>query len=240
MNRALTTQVVNGTVHMEWSDFLPIPQLSVSDADLMLVFLSAGGVLFFNHTDDPWYRGIIPSTTLYYKGDHLQLYAPDEAASPMGCLQRFQYCNSNMKCGSLASNTDAQTSASSLFHLTPGEFSSGLLSSHGSDGTPSRFEMFLAVLSSSGGIPDLITSLGSSSLLSSQHFGQGVMGPLPNNQWQLDVIHWFAIRMASLQAASVNTARGLTDEALLPYVSGPSDEHQWTMCNNQVRNDSII
>lgn len=236
MDSSLVSPVQNGTVWIDGSDFIPIPQLTLSDADLAVVFLSPEGVFFLNQTDDPWYHGIVPDRTFKFQGSHYTMYRPDEAASPMGCALRYQYCNSSKKCGSLASSIDAVLNASTLFHSNPGLiYEPG----HGPDATSSRFEMFGNTAFSEGSLPDIINTLGPSSLLSSQHFGDGFMGPLPDNQWQLDVSHWFAIHMASLQAAFVDAARGPT-EALVPYFDTADDGPQWEMCRNTVSRQFVI
>lgn len=218
---------------------MAIPQLAVPDADLLVAFLSPEGISFMNETDDLWYRGVIPNSFFQFSAGQRVVYMPDEAASPMGCLQRFQYCNSSKKCGNLASLLDSMTSALTVFHETPYEYWSGDWNQP--DATASRFDMFYAAVSSSTSLFTLLNCLGPSSLLSSQHLNQGIMGPLPDNQWQLDVTHWFAMRMASLQASFVNTARGPTDEAVLPYVSTIGDNYyQRVMCNSQVSNSSVM
>lgn len=239
MYSGLSSRTANGTVWKDRSDFVPIPQLTLSDADLIIVFLSSQGVIYLNQTNDPWYRGIVPSTLQYSTGQRT-IYTPDEAASPLGCALRYQYCNSDMQCGSLASYADAIASASTLFHLMPGEIWSDAEPARKPDATNSRFRMFQGTVSSISSLYEILVTLGSFSLLSSQHLSQGFMGPLPDNQWQLDVSHWFAMRMASLQAIFVSTARGLTDEALLPYKVTPNDGYQWEMCKSQVSNNSIV
>lgn len=237
MGSPLISRFANGTVWLDQSHFVPIPQLYVSDADLLVAFLSPEGILFLNQTYDPWYRATVPGASFrYVQGDARRLYIPDEAASPMGCVQRYQYCNSSKKCGSLASLVDALTSVSTLFHLPSGYIWSTADFSHQLDATAKRFAMFQSILVLQGatGLLELLSVLGPSSLLASQHLSQSLMGPLPDNQWQLDVSHWFAIILASMQASSVNTARGPTDEALLPYFVTIEDEYQREMCNNQV------
>lgn len=221
---------------MDGSDFARIPQLSVPDADLLVVFLSPEATVFLNKTEDPWYRATTPITSIGSQSPDRNLYASDEAASPMACLERFQYCNSSKECGSLASFKDALISALPLFHHNSSEFWGSEQLVHGTEPTSQRFDMFEIALTGSDRVSDLINTLGSSSLLSSQYFGQGFMGPIPDNQWQLDVSHWFAMHLASMQAAFVNIARGPTNEALLPYFIGPEDGPQQVMCNNMVSN----
>lgn len=212
----------------------------MSDADLLLVFLAPEGIFFLNRTDDPWYRATVRGPHFDMQGAQHDLYEPDEAASPMACVQRFQYCDSNKQCGRLASFADAVESAGSLFHRNPGATWSLVESGYQPDAKRNRFEMFQFTAISAASFFELLNTLGPSSLLSSQHMLQGIMGPLPNTQWQQDVSHWFAIRMASLQAAFLNSARGPSDEAVLPYVTRPRDQYQREMCKNQVRNIYII
>ncbi|KAL2277331.1 hypothetical protein FJTKL_00051 [Diaporthe vaccinii] len=53
------------------------------------------------------------------------VYQPEEAASPMGCVKQFQFCNpslSSNKCGPLASWADAQNYAAPLFGITTEDF----------------------------------------------------------------------------------------------------------------------
>ncbi|KAK2613403.1 hypothetical protein N8I77_000321 [Diaporthe amygdali] len=231
---ALYVRTANGTVWDDDSEFLPIPQLSVPDGDLTVAFLSGNGVLYLNQTVDPWYRGTNPSRVVHYRGldGNITLYGPEEAASPLGCVQRYQYCNALKECGSLASWHDALTSASTLFDQTPHDIEWSTETSPRLNAVASRFYMFESILNSASDLSDFPNSLGSSSLLSAQQYTQGLMGPLADNQWQLDVSHWFAMRMASMQAAFVDTAHGPRDESLLPYMS-KANKYQQTMCDNQ-------
>lgn len=236
----MISRTANGTVWIDDGDFESIPQLTVPDADLLVTFLSSEGTIFLNRTDDPWYRATVPYKVLKFLGGRSIVYTPDEAASPLGCALRYQYCNSSKKCGSLASFVDALSSAVSLFHENPSDLWSGSHASDRPDATARRFMMFQSIVRYSSDFYDLLSSLGPSALLSIQHLSQGFMGPLPDNQWQLDVSHWFAIRLASLQAAFINTARGPADEALLPYFNTIGDDVQLEMCNNQVSKAFII
>lgn len=238
MGSPLKSVVANSTAWTELSQFMPIPQLSVSDGDLLIVFLSPEGTFFLNRTDDPWYRATFLGAEYRYEdGIQHKIYLPEEEASPMACVQRYQYCDPNKKCGRLASAIDAMTSALSLFHMTLGDVWSGPKSLHMSDGMARRFMMFQATVYDD--LEDLLSTLGPSSLLSIQHLRRSMMGWLPDNQWQLDVSNWFAIRMARMQDSFVNTARGPIDETVLPFTTRPAGEYQKAMCNSQVSNSSI-
>lgn len=227
----------NGTVWVDQSEFIPIPQLMAPDADLFMVYLLSDGVIYFDKTNDPWYRGIVQldNAITSSEGGDRNVYLSDEAASPMGCAVRHQFCNYNKTCGSLGSFADALSSVANLFHF-PLEYvySYGTEPIEGWDATRSRFEVFHASLSSSASLEDLLRGLGPFSLLSLDHMFQGIMWPLPDNQWQLDVIYWFEMILASIQASYVNAALGPTDDALMPYFLRPGNEHQWQMCKSQV------
>lgn len=232
---------MNGTVWVAYSDFEPIPELFLPDADLMVVFLEPQGIVFLNKTSDPWYRATVPFIKSWFRYGSQQLYTMDEAASPLGCAVRYQYCDHKKKCGNLASFTDAATSSAlNLFHFNPSDILGSFQASYEGDSTVKRFAWFQAITQSAADLYSMINSIGSSSLLSSQHLVQGGMGPLPDNQWQLDVSHWFAIHMASLQAAFVSTARGPIDEALRPYGTTTTNEYQRAMCKNQVSSSTVM
>lgn len=230
----MTAVMENGTVQVERSDFVPIPQLAVSDGDLLVIFLAADGVFFLEKTDDPWYQATDPLAIISKDGRDQVMYWSDEAASPMGCVQRYQYCNSGKKCGILGSLDDAVNSAWTLFNGVPGEYGSSLDPYSSDVAEISRFYHFINTLYTASNIYDMVSTLGPFALLSPQQLSGGLMGPLADNQWQLDISHWFAIRMASIQAAVVNTARGPNDKSLLQFFNVVSDESQLKMCKNQV------
>lgn len=77
-------------------------------------------------------------------------------------------------------------------------------------------------------------------LLSSKTKFGGVQLPLPANQRQLELAHWFSIEMVALQAAFVDHANGPQYPGLASFLSRPTDNavvdlDSWkTMCKNQV------
>lgn len=234
----LKSNTANGTVWAGDGDFGPIPELTLPDADLLLVFLSPEGLLYLEPTNDPWYRATVPYQPFGSEGSESHVYYSDEAASPMGCAMRYQWCDSNKKCGDLASWVDSMISAGDLFHQGNMWAQSGTDAVAGLDDTALRYNLFQFTVKQASDLYDMLSGLGPSSLLSIQHLMASWMGPLPDNQWQLDVSHWFAIRLASIQSSFVNVARGPTDEALRPLFRKIGGEAQLGMCNNQVSNAS--
>lgn len=58
-------------------------------------------------------------------------------------------------------------------------------------------------------------------------------GPLPNNQWMIEVESWFATGLARLQQAVVQYATGPPNVVEGAYISKPTDPISKTMCDNQ-------
>lgn len=207
----------------------------------MLTFLVGNGVEFLERTDDPWYRGTVPGKNHTWNGEGGESkmgYRPEQAASPMACVQQYQFCNPSLpeadRCGPLASLIDAQTRSAHLFGMTEDQIANNDVPQ-----TPagSRYVWFLQFLTLVvPGLPVLINVLGPNSLASQQSLSRasGYLGVVPDNQWQLDVENWWAIYMASLQAGMVDIAYGPDDPALKPYEILPFNSDVQKLCNNQV------
>lgn len=211
--------------------FVPDPGLFRPDADLYLIFLSGNGVAFYEPTNDPWYRGTIP-WAIVGNGWRKTVYRPDEAASPMGCIQQYQYCNADHKCGELASFYDALATAVSFFD-TPLEVVGGYANASGQ--TSQQFDWFEEIIYSSYNLGSLLAELGAASLMSRRNFESGYIGQIADDQWKLDVTHWWTILLAAKQAAFVNAAHGPTDPLLFHSTVSPNDDHMGSLCRNQVR-----
>lgn len=228
---------MNGSAVPEGSTF----QASESfprNGDLLMIFLSGNGIRFQEPVDDLWYRATGPTVPIVIVTESgltpgLPAYRPEEAASPMACLQQYQFCDaSESRCGPLSSWVDAQIGASELFESTMDSTDSPSTESH----RVSRFKWLTAMLTYA--VPDVsyaVGQLGSSSLASTRSLYGNMMGPLPNDQWQVDVMQWWATYLAGIQGGVVSTAVGPMDSSqdhlrMKPY-------NQWiqdTLCNNQV------
>lgn len=229
--------MANGSLWPEASSFTPIPGLVRSDGETHVIFLSSNGISFLEGNNDPWYRGNVRSGSAELTGQNaegeISVYQSEEAASPMGCVEQTQFCNAMGQCGDLASYWDALDSASlviagtteGVWDAPPLKLSANL----------SRFSWFANILTVGIDLITLVEVLGSSSLISQQRLMQSYMGPLPDNQWQLDISHWWGTILASRQAAFVSTATGPNDPSLLPYTAPPNDTYTKRLCANQVR-----
>ncbi|KAI0402325.1 hypothetical protein F4802DRAFT_617985 [Xylaria palmicola] len=231
-----------GNNHVQ-SDFGPIAELDRPDADLVIAFLSGNGVLFRQALDDDWYQATVPiATTESTPGSKPTLkYRPLNAASPMGCLQQMQWCNSaypkDRGCGPLASAHDAFHGAAPLFNLTTDEaFGLNSLRPYSSQAAGARLVWsVLAVLNSPASFLDvIIMNLGSRSLISQFQSNNGIQQPIPLDQWQDDVRHWCNTALASLQA----TFMKITTTA---FSQAPLTEEETKICQSQkYRSDGHI
>lgn len=229
-------QIANSTVFLEQWNFNPDLRLFRPDADLYLIFLSGNGVYFDKPTYDPWYRGYAPGGEFYESNsmeeDNYTAYRPLEAASPLGCIQQYQYCNANRQCGDLASFTDAMATATEFFNT-----SQEILwerSPNVSCLASSRFAWFERIISTSLDLKSMLQNLGSASLASRQYYKSGHMSTVPENQWKLDVTHWWATLMAAKQAAFLNAAHGPTDQEIWNFTATPDNSYMEDICHNQV------
>lgn len=245
--------MLNGSLVNEYSNFYPSQAISRTDSDLTIFFLSGNGVLFAQPNDDPWYRGNVPGSLFAVNVADVTAtaYEPEEAASPLGCIQQYQICNPSLpadrQCGPLASVFDAAFGAAPLFGLTgdaaiapifgpsKGEFYNTII---GHDGPSSRFLWFLwGVLT----LDLMVQNFGSQSLVSAEGLTQGFQtNQLPSNQWQIDVVHWWATKLAAIQSAAPSVAQGSQGEALQAVKFPPLDWWQKKMCNSQACLSVII
>lgn len=171
----LFTYIKNRTILTRPTTFAPDPRLFRPDADLWLIFLSGRGVGFYDRTEDPWYRGFLEWGWVMDKDRQWNktVYRPDEAASPMGCIQQYQYCNAEHKCGELASFTDAMITAAPVFDTTP-EMLAGDADPSGQKS--SSFGWFETIMYSSYDLTALLNALGPTALASRREHETGYFG----------------------------------------------------------------
>lgn len=173
-----------------------------------------------------------------------QAYTFDEAASPLGCVQQWQWCNSaypgTSGCGPLASSLDAIIGALPKFNLTQDQMTTdnqGRAKLHTAAGA--RFNWWIMMLDSlENGIYNIIASLGTKSLASQSSLFSGVQMELGENQWQLDVTNWWNTMLAAYQSAFVETALGEADPELQSVLLVPSNKYEQQACRSQVRQHS--
>ncbi|KAI1735540.1 hypothetical protein F4680DRAFT_461651 [Xylaria scruposa] len=75
--------------------------------------------------------------------------------------------------------------------------------------------------------------MGTESLLSRRLLGIGVQAALPENQWQIEVEHWYHIVLAGYQKIYMDGATGLPPSYPEEWVQRPADAQQRKMCHSQ-------
>lgn len=222
---------------MPGSSFESASEYFPRNGDVHIFFLSGNGIKFEATVNDPWYRATSPTKPIVRATESgwspdLPAYRPDEAASPLACLQQFQFCDSSKsRCGQLSSWLDAQISAGEMFGIPLDTEKPPL-----ENDPASRFYWFVALMSYAvPGLGAVLLHLGANSLASARSLYSGVMGPLPDNQWQVDVMQWWATYLAGIQAGVVSTASGPMDPSLKHLRIKPyNDWIQNHPCENQV------
>ncbi|KAI1416659.1 hypothetical protein F5Y13DRAFT_205494 [Hypoxylon sp. FL1857] len=220
------------------SEFTPIAEMKGLNGDITIAFLSGNGVVFSQPVDDEWYRGTVPDKVVTNVASNMaqRVYRPQEAASPMGCIERWQWCNPayppESGCGPLTSKLDAILGAAPLFNMTAEDLAPERPSSLTAIGTQLVWSS-LIFLGNPRMIEYPLLHLGSKSLISQSQLYSGIQTALSKNQWQLDVLHWWNTVLASVQASYIDTVLGYNNPELDSYTSPPLNEEEQTMCESQ-------
>jgi len=197
--------------------------------------------MYAHKSDDAWYRATADSARKIFvngrSGGELPAFQPEEAASPLGCVEQFQLCReSNQNCGPLGSFWDAIVGAAELFDTNEYElvnigFSNSTLGS--------RYNWFVNILYSlSQSAIEIPMYPSSIKLLSEQLIQNGIQLRLRDDQWKHDVTQWWSTWRSLVQLAFVETANGRWGSGFPPdsnFFIRPFDEAQQDMCYNQVR-----
>jgi hypothetical protein len=209
----------------------PIPELLIPTADLSIVFLGTNDMVFLAPVDDPWFKTTLgPTNRTTMMGTHYE-YRSNEPAHPLACVQRYQFCNPSLKkdesCTPLVGIIEAFSLASMT--LFP---------------QPQHRETFLwsatAILYMANGFSEFIGRSRNGALLASDTVSGLGQYALPNNQWELELEHWFKFTMADLQRAILDQATGPGLPGAAQFHSTPTSAEARAVCDNQkIRSDSF-
>ncbi|KAI0431176.1 hypothetical protein F5Y09DRAFT_205811 [Xylaria sp. FL1042] len=225
-------QLRNKTVVTSASDFIPISPLLKEDADVILVFLTGNGVVYSAPSTDEWYR--VSPTPVGVNSDNAAgsstaaIYLPLEPSSPLACTDQYQFCHGDIQhCGELANIADARSSIARLLNATA-------VYNNYNDTAQVPLKYFLAGITEFQFSPlwEVLSQLGPASLASKSSLTAALQGPLPPNQWKLDVTRWSDITRASLQASYLGISY-FNDQSLLKYRTNFTSQSLRTLCNNQ-------
>ncbi|KAL9623876.1 MAG: hypothetical protein Q9160_001868 [Pyrenula sp. 1 TL-2023] len=213
----------NGSLDDSYSSFVPIHELlpKQKDSDVFLLFLSARDVAYSSEVNDDWYAahtpiGFVRAHNSTAPGND-SVYAADEAAEVLGCQVHYEICGpkSSTRPSCLVSGGFSDLAAP---NIPEDDEAKGIID-----------WFFNSIIA----LPDVIGSLMTSSLTSRQGLSYGIQGPLPNDQWQLEVAKWHNIILTSLQGI-ITSAIGPNDPEILKYFwLPPETSGQKYLCRNQ-------
>ncbi|KAK8112477.1 hypothetical protein PG984_013003 [Apiospora sp. TS-2023a] len=226
--------------------FIPRKELVRADGDTELIFLSGNGVMFDRKMADPWYQATVPSLT--YAKDavkvRIQSYIFGQAASPMGCVRQWQWCNPSLPkdraCGPLGSYNDAYRAAAPLFGLTREEAQASWDLPRDSSSPTARSPLgnalvwgFSITQSNPVWIYDFLQLARSRFLASEDRQYGNIVSGIPDDQWKQDVVKWWETIQASRQLSHVNTVRGPSEPEFEPMRWEPTNDNEKASCASQ-------
>ena len=209
--------------------FLPIPELSRPNADILLAFLSFDKA-YEAPVNDPWFSAHQKSM-IFQSGDNeinSTIYTRDLPITTIGCTEQHQVCTGRTsnstpgRCTPLMGSYQIQTD------------SAGVISLNFTDRQNSTYvRVFQAVLDST--MENYLSRLiqRDMPLLARRNVILVVSSDLPDNQWQLETEYWHSIAMAHLQRDVVNYGTGQMspDTSFIAVANTTADK--W-LCENLV------
>lgn len=214
------------TGHQHWR---PDSALIREDADVSLFVLSANNVKYSVPVDDPIFKASRSKLTGPGNGplapgtppsEEEAVNQPDAVVAVLGCTDQHQFCIAS-GCTPLTAY-GAALSASDNLGMNPMQ-----------KAIKDRLGKSLSLYS----IYSSVKWLGGNALRASDTVLDHLQGPLPDNQWTIEVSAWMATSLARLQQVAVEYSGGIssaTDGVTQIPADSPEEK---TMCRSQkVRN----
>ncbi len=181
------------------------------------MFLSSNDVMFLEPSDDPWY-----SAHRLGEYDSMPVYRSDDPVRVLGCLDQVQYCNPNLepsiRCSPLAAFFDEEDLNHTLWK-TEQQKTTYTWHMDTAEILPGQFLEMLGTLA----LTSQLSKLGST------------QGKLPDNQWQLEIEHWFNSVLARLQHQPLELAIGPSlNEEMTQFRRPPGTPEERSLCQNIV------
>jgi hypothetical protein len=209
------------------SSFVPIREISQNHSDLILVFLSYAGS-YSGPVNDPWFS----AHQLQLSNSKAELaiarYEFDRPISSLGCTEQHQFCVDSENCSDLLGFDQVQDNIASIFTLTAKQ--------------NVTLDRILRAVTSSG--MNLILSEikeqpeGLAALNRTVTEETTISLPLPDNQWQVELVRWQTIAMAQLQRTMVEYATGQIAASPGYLLPPQSDSEKW-LCQNMMIQSAV-
>jgi hypothetical protein len=206
-----------------------------TNQDFLLISLSSIALYTAPVFDDWFYATTEETETASLAFPYENAYYQNSWTSIMACTERHQFCNPNLGTGSPASCTS--------FNGSNALFFDDLLQNNGSNihlnnrqwATTFRLLMTLdqSAISSVLDILDTTTLDAEAYLFGESEFENDFSQPLPNDQWQIEVINWHNITMANMQRWALLYAQNGNGPEDVPFIQPPTTPEGKDMCSNQ-------
>ncbi|KAH7371572.1 hypothetical protein BKA66DRAFT_423820 [Pyrenochaeta sp. MPI-SDFR-AT-0127] len=214
--------------------WIPINALSRNGSDTFIIFLEQNNVLHWKPNNDPVFAANKPSPNDPTK------FRADRLVSPIACFQRHRYCTPDKRfCTPWGGRHDMfETIVESAAGFNPAQLA-----------TAARISLAARKTS----IYEVINSQSSKCLRAQDKMDWLFQMPLPDNQWEHEVLAWVQEGLASLQAAVQEYAAGPTisiagsklqqvwlDKVPENYTATDRavDQTWRSMCHNQIIHDT--
>jgi hypothetical protein len=210
------------------ANFRPIADLDAPDADGSIIFLSSNDIPFLGEVDDPLFSAHVYSgfNVSLNVNRHLKmnitqrLYYRDEPAQVIACSQQWQVCNPNLPkdtgCTKFSSGRQTKRLAKPLW----------------------TNDEQRAIFNWTHNAPTFISAanwVNQVSMLAYKTLSPGqFQGPLPDNQWKLELEHWFHHGLATAQRNNVERATGYEYPAFKQFFRSPLYDGEKAACKIQV------
>ncbi|GME57641.1 putative cytochrome p450 protein [Neofusicoccum parvum] len=234
--KVIDSFVINGSMTNDYSGFQPIPALTLQEADLHLLFLSANSIRFSEPVSDPWYAAHrtvanVPVERGANISGTMDAILQDEPLVPLACTVAEQYCNPNQaggaRCPRLGGTYESEALARGIW----------------SSGRQRAVYRWIAHVNTliSPTIDFVPKALGVGALTARYKAQGGVQGPLPDDQWQMETEYWHAASMVALQWWVVSIATGPSDAKIMPWLVTVNGTDEGGLCSNlKVFNSSYL
>jgi hypothetical protein len=215
--------------------FVPLPELRAADADIGLVFVSANDIMYDAPTNDDLYAAHTPAiASIGMRGCNITrtFYTRDEPARVLGCVERYQSCDVQSAAHSANANSGGGTSFAGL---TRSLLQAKTLWRARNPRLARLFDWVFAGLAADPlHVWTVPLMLGQSALTARYSLGNGLQGPLPDDQWQREVQFWFKTSLAHIQRVVLETATGPLGPMLNRALIRPQTAEERLLCQSQV------
>jgi len=190
--------------------------------------MTSNQVLFETSTDDSWYGPATSSVQVHWSElssseANATMYRQSVPGSPMACRELEQYCwvgaNGNHQCSALMGSSDALEDLILKMDSEDRDWIRWLLKETFIYAQPTKSPLDF---------------LGTHTLRAREQLNGAILGSIPRDQWQTEVLHWHSTAMSYLQSLFTATVIGYTDPKLQHLIVFPNNTDEKKMCENQV------